>query len=167
MAIVIAIGVVVFFIIFKPQSKFSTTLELINPQNQVDSLPADIPENLVAAPTPFLLLPTGKQEYLVQSSADTKIGLSRIVMDPLNIEKDDTQQITVETRSDSIIDSISAEFESDNGKTLIPLAFYSGDTKNGFWVGKWKVTDTTDKIYHLVFIIKSAGQEYKTDFPVR
>lgn len=165
-AIVISLVTLAYFGVFGKNFKTSSLLDFSKPVN-LKSTPDDIPRGLIAAPTPYLILPTGRQEYLVSSSPDEITTISKIIMNPLDATKDQDQIITVDANSKSDISTINIEYETDNGKTNIPMGLVSGSNKAGTWNAKWRLSDTNDKTYHLTFILKTGLKETIVNFPVR
>lgn len=161
----IAILFLVYIGVFTKNFKTSSLLDFSKPP--VSQTSEDIPPGLVRAPTPYLVLPTGRQEYLVSSSPEELSTITKIIVNPLDASKDQEQVITVDASSKQPITSINVEYETDNGKTLIPFGLVDGTNQSGTWNAKWKLTDTNDKNYHLVFKIKTSTKETTVDFPVR
>src|SRR3989344_1426797 len=66
-----------------------------------------VPPGLVKAPTPYLLLPKGRQEYLIREGASNEPKGSKIIVDPLDAQKGQQQTVTLDTRYSKPIESVS------------------------------------------------------------
>lgn len=125
-------------------------------------------KNLVAAPTPTLILPPGKQTYFVQGAETNISRISAVTVDPLDVNKGQNQTLTVKIGSKEPIATFNVVLNSDNGAKEYPLTLVSGDVSEGTWEAKYTVNDTTSKIYSFVFnIITKNGNKTVTTFPVR
>lgn len=130
--------------------------------------PAAPGNGLMAAPTPILILPKGKQTYTVRGG-DTDISrVTSVTVDPLDAKKGDKQTLTVKIASKEPVKTFNVVLNSDNGGKEYSLALASGDTSNGTWETSYTLTDSTSKIYSFVFnIITNNGNKTVNPFLVR
>lgn len=103
----------------------------------------DFPKEFVGAIT------ASASVYSVTSSNNP--GFVMVVIDPLDVHPGDIQKMFVEVKDETGVSSVLAEIEQDHGTTTVPLKLVSGDAKDGFWYGEWKVEDTHAKMYHTIF----------------
>ncbi|HEX9008433.1 MAG TPA: hypothetical protein VF837_04195 [Patescibacteria group bacterium] len=126
------------------------------------------PKGVIAAPTPVLILPTGKQTYNVQGGETDISRITQVTVDPLDVKKGGQQSLSVKMSSKEPISKFTVTLNSDNGTHDYPLTLASGDTTTGVWTAQYTVSDSTATIYDFVFnIITNNGNKTVTTFPVR
>lgn len=129
----------------------------------------EIPPGLVRAPTPYLLLPSGKQEYLVKSNPATGDALAKkITADPLDVPKGSNQAISLELSHSQSISTVTISLTTDTMTKTYPLSLASGSDKEGTWSGTWIMIDTHESIYFARFVVTdSVSHKTTIDFPIR
>ncbi|OGD74869.1 hypothetical protein A3A84_03400 [Candidatus Collierbacteria bacterium RIFCSPLOWO2_01_FULL_50_23] len=144
----------------KPSQPGSISVNRPNPE---------IPAGLIKAPTPYLLLPQGKQEYLIRSNP-TKgdvVG-KKIIADPLDAPKNSPQTISIVLEHIISIVSVAIEISMDTTTKTYPLSLTSGTQTNGTWSGSWTVADSHNQTYSAKFIITDQNKRQTIlDFPIK
>ncbi len=125
------------------------------------------PPGLVKAPTPYLVLPQGRQEFNIQSgSGDIPIG-KKIVADPLDSPKGSKQTVSIELEYNKPIAGVTVTVDTDNGSKTYDMALVSGDNKIGTWVATWTMEDSHEKNFMMTFSISYSGKTRQIPFPIR
>lgn len=120
------------------------------------------------APTPVLILPSGKQTYNVQGGETDISSIRSVTIDPLDVKKDQNQSISVKATSKEPISTFTVSLVTDSKSIEIPLKLANGNESSGTWTSKYPVTDTTNKTYTFVFnIITVNGNKTVTPFLLR
>ena len=126
------------------------------------------PKGLATAPTPVLILPSGKQTYNVSGGTANVSRVTQLTVDPLDVKKGGTQTISMKVTSKEPVESFTITLNSDNGSKDFPLKLVSGDASQGVWEGTYTVSDSTAKVYNFVFnIITNSGNKTVSPFLVR
>lgn len=123
---------------------------------------------LVAAPPPVLILPKGKQTYMVRGGDNSISKITSVTVDPLDIKKGGTQTITVEIDSKEPITTFNTTLTTDTSSKEYSLKLIAGDSTKGTWQAAYTVSDSAEKIYNYKFnIITNNGNKTVTPFLVR
>lgn len=127
------------------------------------------PTGIVTAPTPYLLLPTGKQTYLVRSNPKPgDATVKQIVANPIEGPQGDPQTFDIDIDSPTPIAAVSVELTTDNQTNTYQFKLVSGNNKLGTWSGTWVMADPHRVTYFAKFIIKDEGGHITNqDFPIR
>lgn len=127
----------------------------------------EIPAGIVKAPTPYLLLPQGKQIYSINSGAGNEPRGTRIIVDPLDARKGQQQTLFLDAEYVKPIEAVSVTLTMDNLSKTYPLKLTSGTGEKGTWSGTWTIEDDHEKIYDMKFTLKYNGKESIISFPIR
>lgn len=154
--------VAILFFTGLPKSTGPTSISLTTPTRTV-------PPGIVRAPTPYLLLPSGKQEYLVKSNPAIGDALAKkIIADPLDVPKGASQTISIDLSHTKPITAVTIALFTDTTTKSYPLALISGSENDGTWSGTWNMEDNHEERYSAQFIITdSANHKTTIDFPIR
>lgn len=140
--------------------KIPSSLLITPPQTEV-------PAGLVQAPTPYLLLPQGRQSYLIRSGSLNQPRGNRIVVDPLDARRGEQQVVDLEVEFTKAITSVNLTLITDNIQKTYPMTLSAGDPTKGTWSATYQIEDDHEGIYSMQFIINYDGQETTIDFPIR
>ena len=110
------------------------------------------PPGTVAAPTPYLILPHGKQTYNAQGKWGESTVTS-ITYDPLDPARDTKQTVTATIQSKEAINTVSLTLNTDAQTTTHPMKLISGTATQGVWSTTYQFSDTYEKIYNVSFEI--------------
>ncbi len=157
------LSVLAFLLYTTYQNKKSTSPNSIsvNRPNQ------EIPPGLVKAPTPYLVLPQGKQEFNIQGgSGDIPIG-KKIIADPLDSPRGSKQTISIDIEYNKPIDGVSVAVDTDNGSKTYIMSLAAGDAKAGTWTATWTMEDSHEKNFMMTFNISYSGKKRQIPFPIR
>ncbi len=127
----------------------------------------EIPAGIVKAPTPYLLLPQGRQIYTIESGAGNEPRGTRIIVDPLDALKGQPQTVFLDAEYDKPIESVNVTLIMDNLSKTYPLSISSGTATKGTWSGTWTIEDDHEKNYAMKFALKYNGKETIINFPIR
>ena len=111
-----------------------------------------LPKGTVLAPTPYLILPQGKQTYNAQGG-NGRSTVTSITFDPLDPAKNTTQEITATVNSKETINSISLTVNTDNYSSTYPMTLTKNGSPVSIWTAQFQSTDTYEKIYNISFLI--------------
>ncbi len=135
---------------------------------KVDKRDPSLPKGTVAAPTPYLILPTGKQTYNARVADSKKSSVTSITFDPLDPKINTNQTITVTAISSEAINSLIVTVNTDNLSVPHKMNLVSGDNLKGEWSTIFKVTDSYEKTYNVSFeIITQLGNKTTQPMPLR
>lgn len=129
----------------------------------------NLPPGIIKAPTPYLLLPTGVQEYNVQSNPlpGDVLG-THIVADPLVSPVGSDQTFSISLEHKSIIESVTLELTTDNKVKNYPMSLTSGTNQKGTWSVTWKTDDSAQVNYYARFIVVDEKKHQTViKFPIR
>lgn len=106
-------------------------------------------------------LPSGKQTYRFNHGSNV-VGpkMQSVTINPLDPQNGDTQTITVEMGSSSLLTKAIITIYTDNKQKEIGLKFVSGDLENGIYQGSWAVNDTYEKRYAFRYILTDSSGTY-------
>lgn len=127
----------------------------------------EIPAGLIKAPTPYLLLPPGKQIYSISSGAGNIPRGTQIIADPLDARKGEPQTVSLNVAYSKPIEAVDVTLIMDNMSKTYPMKLISGTGEKGAWSGTWTIEDDHEKNYAMKFIIKYNGKQSTIDFPIR
>lgn len=154
----IAVGLLVFFLIIANPFGWKIPLPTLTKSPTVTT-EKKLPTGTEAAPTPYLILPRGKQTYNAQGGT-AKSTVTSITFDPLDPAKGASQEITAKVTSQETISSVSVTVNTDNNSTTYPMTLTKSGSPDTVWVAKFQSTDTYEKIYNISFeIINSLGNK--------
>lgn len=110
------------------------------------------PVSLRPSPPP---LPSGKQTYTIENGQkDLKIQITKAIIDPLDVKPGQQQNMSLNIKSQTEIDSVTAEIDTDTGKKTQALNLTSKNAGEEQWSGSWMVRDTHSTTYHTTFTAK-------------
>lgn len=127
----------------------------------------EFPAGIVKAPTPYLLLPQGKQSYSINSGSGNEPRGTRIIVDPLDARKGEKQTVYLDAGYTKPIESVGVTLIMDNFSKTYPLSVTGGDATKGTWSGTYTIEDDHEKIYAMKFALKYNGKETIINFPIR
>lgn len=154
----IAVGLLVFFLLIANPFGWKMPYPTLT-KSPTDSTQNKLSKGTVAAPTPYLFLPKGKQTFNAQGGTAKSTVIS-ITFDPLDPAKGATQEITATVNSKETVASISLTVNTDNNSTTYPMTLTKNGTPESMWIAQFKSTDTYEKIYNISFeIITSLGNK--------
>lgn len=152
----VIVGLLGFFLILAnpfgwktPVPRLTTTQEEKTPSSTDENLPPGI----TRAPTPYLVLPSGKQTYNARGGEDKKSRVTSITYDPLDPALNSNQTISAQITSSEPIKSVVITVNTDNRSTPHTMSLLAGSFSSGTWVTSFKVTDTYEKKYDVSFEI--------------
>ncbi|MBI3577159.1 hypothetical protein HY086_03935 [Candidatus Gottesmanbacteria bacterium] len=106
-------------------------------------------------PTPTALKP-GKETYSISQASDLKAPkILKLTLDPLDVNKGQTQAIVVETEPGKNVDSVTIVFISDNKTRTLSLQ----KQQDLIWQTQWTLDDSVLYKYILVITASSEGQQ--------
>lgn len=158
--IIVLIAFIAYVVTNPPRPGSSPSLTLGRPPQ---------PTGIVTAPTPYLILPTGKQTYLVRSNPKPgDATVKQIVADPIESAQGDQQTFSLDIASPTPVAAVSLELTTDNQTNTYQFKLVSGNNKLGTWSGTWVMADPHRVTYFAKFIIKDEGGHITNqDFPIR
>lgn len=125
-----------------------------NPTNQ------SVPKGLVSAPTPYLILPHGKQTYNARGTENGRSKVISIIYDPLDPSLNANQTISADIESSETIKTVNLTVHTDNQSNTHLMKLSSGTLTKGVWTTTFQAVDTYDKIYDVSFeIITELGNK--------
>lgn len=127
----------------------------------------EIPTGIVRAPTPYLILPSGRQIYSINSGASNIPRGTQIIADPLDARKGESQTVSLDVAYSKPIEAVNATLVMDNMSKTYPMKLTGGTGENGTWSGTWTIEDDHEKNYAMKFTIKYNGKQSSIDFPIR
>lgn len=168
-ALGVSLGLFGFFLILANPFGWKLNLPFLTPQTTTTTSTGEkLPKGVVQAPTPYLVLPTGKQTYNIQGGDEKVAKISNVVYDPLDPKMDTTQTITATSASKEPVNSISLTMFTDNQTKTYPMTFVSGTKLKGVWTTSFTVSDSYEKIYKVSFeIISDLGNKVTQPMPLR
>lgn len=126
-----------------------------------------LPEGTVLAPTPYLLLPQGKQTYNTRGATGRSSVVS-ITFEPLDPALNTAQTISATVNSSETVNSVNLTVNTDNKINTQPMKLISGTAIKGVWSSTFQTTDTYEKIYNISFeIITDLGNKTIQPMPIR
>lgn len=161
----VSIGLFGFFLILA--NPFSWKFSLFNIFNLSQKTDNGLPEGVVIAPTPYLLLPSGKQTYNARGS-NTRSSVVSITFDPLDPALNTNQTISATVNSKETINSVTLTVNTDKKSNSQPMKLISGSATRGVWTSTFQVIDSYEKIYNVSFeIITELGNKTVQPMPIR
>ena len=138
-------------------------------QNGQKTSPAGtLPPGVIYAPTPTLILPTGRQTFNVQGGDQDFSKITRIVVDPLNAQKGVQQTLEISVNSVEPVTSFVITLKTDGQTNTYAPTLISGDATNGLWQVTYAFPDTATGIYNFVFdMTTNTNKKTSIPFPVR
>lgn len=156
--VLVLISFVAYVITHPPKSNVAPNLDLTT----------KLPTGVIKAPTPYLILPTGIQEYTVQNNSASEPNIIKITADPIEGPLNSQQTISVDIKSPVTVTAISFALTTDNQTNTYQFKLISGTNKLGTWSGSWQMADPHKVTYYGKFIIKDeSGRTTNVDFPIR
>ena len=145
----VVLGLAGFFLILANPFGLKVPRPTLNSQKTTDT--SRSPQGTVAAPTPTLILPSGKQTFFVRGGDQDVSKLTQIVIDPLDAAKDTSQTIDISVNSIEPITDFKIVLTTDNTATTFIPAIKSGNTTTGIWTANYSFPDTAQRIYSFSF----------------
>ena len=145
----VVLGLAGFFLILANPFGFKglrPTLDVLKPSNTQQT-----PPGTIAAPTPTLILPSGKQTFFVRGGENDLSKLSQVVVDPLDATKGQQQTIDVSVTSPEPISDFKIVLKTDNATNTYTPTVKSGNSTQGVWSTTYTFPDTADKVYSFTF----------------
>ena len=126
------------------------------------------PPGAIAAPTPTLILPPGKQTFYVRGGDRDFSKITQIVVDPLDAAPNTTQTIDISITSPEPVVSFKVSLQTDNNQSSYTPVLKSGNSTKGVWFASYSFPDTAKKLYKFVFtIITNTNKTTTIPFLVR
>lgn len=127
-----------------------------------------VPPGITRAPTPYLLLPQGRQAYQIRTGSSNEPMATRIIVDPLDARKGESQTVSLEAGYTNPIESIDVTLITDNTQKTYSMTLSEGAATKGTWSSTHAIEDDHEVIYTMKFVIKyNGGKESVVDFPIR
>ena len=126
-----------------------------------------IPAGLVKAPTPYLRLPQGKQEFEIRTGPTNDPVGTHLVVDPLDAPKGTKQSLSINVESNQPTDSVSATMKMDSLSKEYQLKLIDGTNMKGTWGATWTVEDNHKTTYSVTFKINSGGKQVTYTYAFR
>lgn len=122
--------------------------------------PTPTPKSPTPTPTPTRLL-SGKETYYISQTDKTKaLAISSLILDPLDVKKEDKQTLIVKVVSDVAVQSVSIEFQSDTKKRTLTLTLGEGAPTSGDWKTTWTLDDSV--LYKYILTITATDANSKS-----
>lgn len=164
--LVVVILSILSFVILRPKNADISSLSGFSLDKKPAGLAA-IPNTLVKAPIPHLVLPQGKQEFTIMSGQGNIPKGTKIVADPLDSPKGTEQTIDFTLTSPADVDSVNLKVDTDNQSKTYPMTLKSGDNKDGTWTATWTMADSHENNFAMYFIINYQGKTQTVPFAIR
>jgi len=126
------------------------------------------PPGSIPAPTPTLILPSGKQTFYVRGGEQDFSKISQVTIDPLDADKGDKQSLEVVIDSIEPVSKFNILLSTDTIITTLTPTLKSGNSTRGTWSITHNFPDTALKIYKLTFnMTTNTNKETTIPFMVR
>ena len=127
-----------------------------------------LPPGVIAAPTPTLILPSGRQVFYVRGGDQDFSKINEVVVNPLDALQGARQSIDITVDSVEPVSSFKITLKTDNGQKTYTAALKSGNSTRGVWTASYTFPDTARSIYSFVFeIITNSNKATTISFMVR
>lgn len=113
------------------------------------AIPTVIPDNLRP-------LPTGPQEYSVSSKDSKGPAVSKLIIDPLAIEKGTTQTVSLTAADKNPVTGVRITLITDNKSVPYDLKLVEGTPTEGKWQSTWTIDDAIYFKYQMIVEATSA-----------
>jgi hypothetical protein len=161
----VVLGLGGFFLVLANPLNFKLPRPFFIKQSSNNSFP--VPGSM-AAPTPHLILPSGKQIFYVRGGETDYSKISQVTINPLDATKGTNQSIDIAISSIEPISSFKINLTTDTQTTSYTPTVTSGNATKGIWTASYTFPDSSTKIYKYVFeIITNTNKKTTIPFLVR
>ena len=145
----VVLGLVGFFLILA--NPFGLKVPRPNLEGQKTGTDSKAHPGTIAAPTPTLILPSGKQTFFVRGGDQDFSKLTQVVVDPLDATKGTQQTIDISVNSSEPITDFKITLKTDSATNTYTPTVKSGNSTLGVWSATYSFPDTALTSYSFTF----------------
>lgn len=101
----------------------------------------------------------GKQTFRITQGDTARLKFKEITIDKLDVKPGDVQKLEAVMEPNQKVESVVVTTQTDHQEVRVVLAPASDNP--AIYRGQWTVHDTTDNVYHSIFLAQGGGKENK------
>ena len=102
-----------------------------------------------------------KGTYMVSMGKHTGPVVSKIIFDPLDVQKGQTLVVVASIKNDVTVKEVKGTLQTDHGKLEAIFSRIDGSDTNGSWKASFKLNDTVSYTY--ILTISAQGENGKSE----